>query len=207
MPPPLTRFVSRVRLRIERRTAAQPCRYYDGPGGPVREIPLLRLVTVARVHPLAGDDPAVVREDALIDTGAWLSAVRLDVWQAYHARGLLDVFPFADGAANGTAHVAGVSTPFKLGRFRLGVLDLLGPRERRPGGPLFHELPPVPVIAQLFLDPRLDSRLLPFPIILGLHAGVLEGRRLRREPVPAAATGLETDAGPAHGQDWFLEAP
>jgi hypothetical protein len=166
---------------------------------------MLRLVTVARVYPLTGSYQAVERADALIDTGSWLSALRPDWWSSYLELGMLEILPFADGTTERTAHIAGVTTPYRLGRLRVGLLDLLGPRERGPNGPLFHELPPMPVVAQLFLDPRLDHERMPFPFILGLHAGVLDGRRLRREPGPPVPTGLETDAGPAHGQDWFLE--
>jgi hypothetical protein len=41
-----------------------------------------------------------------------------------------------------------------------------------------------------------------------MSAGVLDGRELTRARVPVAAGPTNRyDAGPAHGQDWFLEAP
>jgi len=62
----------------------------------------------------------------------------------------------------------------------------------------------VPVVAQLLPDPQFRP---PFPVILGLHGGVLNGRALRRELVlghtrtgdPAAD---RDDAGARFGQQW-----
>ena len=65
----------------------------------------------------------------------------------------------------------------------------------------------MPVVAQLLADPAV--RLL-FPVLLGLHGGVLDGRTLRREPVLGfEATGDpmsdRADAGRRFAQQWYLE--
>lgn len=65
----------------------------------------------------------------------------------------------------------------------------------------------MPVVAQLLLDPQCR---LTAPILLGLHRGALDGRKLMREvaPIPAAPLppNRTTDCGAWFGQEWFLES-
>jgi hypothetical protein len=135
----------------------------------------------------------------MIDTGAGISAIRLDVWQALQKKGLIDPIPFADDRAEMTVGFAGASTSYRLGRLWVGLLD------STPSG--LRSLPPVPVIAQLLLNPMIDKRRMPIPIVLGLHLGVLDGRKLTRNVVPHRPSSLSTDCGSQFGQDWHLETP
>jgi hypothetical protein len=96
--------------------------------------------------------------------------------------------------------IAGQRSEFRLGRIRLGLID-----RDEPNGP--RELPPVPVVAQMLLDPQFR---LPFPVLLGLHGGILDGRKLWREPVlgfvPSSDPATDrADAGPRFCQQWYFE--
>jgi len=89
MPP-----VSRIRLRIEERQAVTPCFYREptDPPGISRLIPLLRLAALARLEPPGGGTGSRP-ERALIDTGAWISAIETNTWQAFDRAGLIEHLP------------------------------------------------------------------------------------------------------------------
>jgi hypothetical protein len=137
---------------------------------------------------------------ALIDTGCWLSVVELTTWREWTAAGLLEHLPFGDPKPQ-TAFVAGHATEFRLGRLWVAMVD--------PTPTRIISLPAVPVIAQLLQEPTplLDA----YPLILGLHRGALDGRRLVREPVPPRPPPVppipSLDCGSWYGQEWFLESP
>lgn len=188
----------RIRLRVHVRTnVGDPCAYRM-PGHPPVPVPLLRLASDAQLHSPGGRAVRPLTVPAMIDTGAWPSAVRFDEWREYDRAGLVEHLPFPDGRMEMTAGFAGSATGFRLGRLRVGLVDTW------VGGSA--TLPAVPVVAQLLLNPRITERQMPYPILLGLHLGVLDGRRLTREPVPPApAAAPTTDVGCAYGQEWYLQ--
>jgi hypothetical protein len=195
MPP-----VSRIRLRVEERQAATPCRYREPTDLPAasRLFPFLRLSTLALAE-RNGRHPGVGLRDAIIDTGAWISAVETDTWRRFDGLGLIEHLPFAS-TAPGPALIGGSTSPYQLGRLWLSLHDLQPPAPGR--GLVFNWLPAVPVIAQLLLDAACK---LPAPILLGLHLGVLDGRRLTREVIAPRPSRLTTDRGSQYAQDWHLE--
>ncbi len=183
----------RVRLRIQQAELRDDLiQRYTEPRRPgeVFEFPVLRLVTTAT----AGHG---LQFQAVIDTGAWVSVVTHETWARLDRMGLVEFLPPPAGAGTTRAVLAGGRSEFRLGRLRLGLID-----RDDPNGP--RQLPPVPVVAQMLVDPAVR---LPFPVLLGLHGGVLDGRVLRREPVLGfEATGDPTtdraDAGRRFGQQW-----
>jgi hypothetical protein len=186
----------RVRLRIRQVELREDLRLkYTEPRRPGEEFefPLLRLVTTVKV----GNE---LQFRAVVDTGAWVSLIEYDTWTRLSRLGLVEFLPPPAGAATSRAVIAGHRSEFRLGRVRLGLID-----RDEPNGP--RELPPVPVVAQMLLDPQLR---LPFPVVLGLHGGVLDGRSLRREPTlgftpTGDPTADRADAGPRYGQQWYLD--
>ena len=138
---------------------------------------------------------------AVVDTGAWVSVITHDAWTQLDRLGLVEFLPPPAGTPTPRAVLAGGRSEFRLGRLRLGLID-----RDDPNGP--RQLPPVSVVAQLLVDSAVR---LPFPVLLGLHGGVLDGRVLRREPVLGFdATGDpmtdRADAGRRFGQEWYLES-
>lgn len=186
----------RVRLRIRHEVIRDDLRLrYTEPKRPGEEFdfPLLRLVTTVTVG-------TQFQFPAVVDTGAWVSIIEHVTWIRLDELGLVEFLPPPAGAATARAVLGGGRSEFRLGRIRLGLID-----RDDPNGP--RELPPVPVVAQLVLDPQFR---LPFPVILGLHGGVLDGRTLRREPVlghtPTGNPATDrADAGPRFGQQWYLD--
>lgn len=195
MPPP-----ARIRLRIEEETVRTPCRFTD-PGDPsagIQQFPVLRLTASARLEPPPGRRGVIRVATANVDTGAWISAIETQAWQNYERAGLLERLPF-DGSEPRMASIGGRATDYQLGRIWVSLHDL-----RRGQPPV--SLPTVPVIAQLLLN---SACRLPSPILLGLHRGVLDGRRLTREPIPPQPgpipTNHSSDVGAWYGQQWYLE--
>ena len=191
----------RVRLFLQEREPVVPCDYLgpDRTGRAVRRHPLLRLTASVMILPPPGRTGPRRVGTGLIDTGAWVSLVRPDAWEDYAAAGLLEFLTLPGGTETYSTAVGGVESKCRLGRLWVRVF---GPA---PSGRV-ESLPPVPVLAQLLTNTRLNSeRVMPFPLVLGLHGGVLDGRRLVREPVAPIPTGHGSDAGPTYGQDWFLE--
>lgn len=140
-------------------------------------------------------------DSAIIDTGAWISAIETDSWREYDRQGLIEHLPFAHVPPN-PALIGGTASDYQLGRLWISLLDLQRPV---PGGGLvFDWLPAVPVIAQLLLNPACR---LTVPLLLGLHLGVLDGRKLTREVVPQQPSPLATDRGSQFSQQWHLETP
>ena len=191
MPP-----VSHIRLRLEERQAATPCRYREptDPIGTSRLFPLLRLTALVLIKSRTGSSGSRP-ENALIDTGAWITAIETDTWQAFDRAGLIEHLPFADGVAPTPALIGGHESPYQLGRLWMALIDL------QPTA--INWLPAVPVIAQLLLN---KACRLPTPILLGLHLGVLDGRKLTREVVPMEPAAMTTDRGSQYGQQWYLES-
>lgn len=193
----------RVRLRVEEETQpSSPYRVADPRAG-AQLIPVLRLVTSVRVEPPPGSAAAPYQYPlpALIDTGAWISVIERDTWEPLEGAGLLEWLPFQAGETR-TTGFGGSGFEYRIGRVWLSVVEHLGPNRPR-GTPVEVALPAVPVAAQMILDP--DSRL-PYPLVLGLHLGVLDGRELRREVMPARPAPLSTDRGRQFGQEWYLES-
>jgi hypothetical protein len=160
---------------------------------------VLRVTTLARVEPAPNRTPGAFRTTtALIDTGAWLSVVATDVWEEYERVGLLERLPLESGGH--AASVGGRASGYLLGRMWVSLHDF---QFRQPT----RELPAVPVVAQLLTNRECK---LPYPLVLGLHLGVLDGRKLTREVVPVPAGPLPpnqtTDCGAWFGQEWFLES-
>jgi hypothetical protein len=192
--------VSRIRLRIEERDAAVPCRYRENadPLGSTRLIPLLRLATLAQIIPqIGGKSPLPTR--ALIDTGAWLSTMETLTWREYDRAGLIEHLPQTDVPIPSPALVGGHSSTYRLGRVWLKLVDLLPTQ--------VNWLPAVPVVVQLLEN---EECRLTAPILLGLHLGVLDGRKLTREPTPPLPGPIPpnhtSDVGAWYGQQWYLES-
>lgn len=188
----------RIRLRIEEESAITSCRFTDPdhPTSGIQQIPVLRLVTTARIEPRPGQAGMVRMITAFIDTGAWLSVIETRAWQDFEAAGLLERLPLVDSSTHSAA-VGGRISDYQLGRVWVSLYEV---RLDQPA----ISLPAVPVIAQLLLNPKCQ---LPSPIILGLHLGVLDGRKLTRRVVPPIPSPLSTDRGSLYGQDWHLETP
>jgi len=192
-----------IRLRVEEESAATPCRYREptDPTAGVRTVPVLRLTAIARIGAGPNQRSRAVRATtALIDTGAWISVVETQVWENYEQAGLLERLPL-DGSAGLAAAVGGRASGYLLGRLWVSLHEF---RLRQP----VVSLPPVPVIAQLLTNRQCA---LPHPLVLGLHLGVLDGRKLRREPLPPPASPIppnhSSDCGAWYGQEWYLESP
>lgn len=193
----------RVRLRVEEETQpSSPYRVADPRAG-AQLIPVLRLVTSVRVEPPPGSAaaPYPYPLPALIDTGAWISVIERDTWESLEGAGLLEWLPFETGGTR-TTGFGGSGFEYRIGRVWLGVVEFPGPNRPR-GTPAEIVFPAVPVVAQMVSDPACR---LPYPLVLGLHLGVLDGRILRREVVPAQPALLATDRGRQFGQEWYLES-
>lgn len=160
---------------------------------------MLRLTAPAIVQAPPGIRKLGYPTTALIDTGCWLSMVEYQTWRDLDTAGLLEHLPFATSNPQ-TTSVAGHTVAFALGRLWIALVDFT------PTG--IESLPAVPVIAQLLQQPT--PTLTHYPLILGLHRGVLDGRRLVREPLPPPAIPLPpnrtADCGAWYGQEWYLES-
>jgi hypothetical protein len=201
--------VPRIRLRIEVETLKTPCHFLDpdSPGAGPQNFPFLRLATMVRVDPPPSDNrkpTPFFPFAALIDTGAPISAVETETWEALDRAGLLRHLPFERHQTHAVA-IGGRSVKYKLGQLWISLLDLQPP-DRPPGTPIAIKLPTTKVIAQLLLDQECK---LPHPLVLGLHRGVLDGRKLVREPtrpLPGPIPPYQTsDCGDWYGQQWYLE--
>jgi hypothetical protein len=166
---------------------------------------LLRLRLRARI--LIGRDPDNAPDDrrqsldGIVDTGAPLTVFPRHVWDdrlsrfsSHITRLQFDPDEMAQRPPDQrtpTSVVAGRRFPYFLGRVHLGAFDLEGRR-----------MPAVPVLAMFREDvvPRGEP---PPPILLGLGSGILDGRRLVRDPVfepdESEEPGHET-----YGQRWWL---
>ncbi len=197
--------MARVRLRVDDLdSVTNPRRRLRDPatGGTIR-LPLLRITT--RVLVGRDDEAGRTAFRALIDTGAWITVIESSAWRLMDRLGQLErleLLPPTDGSpASGTTSIGGnVGTPVGYGRVWLSVVD--------PGavwGGVIEAMPAVPVIAQLLHDPKAK---LPTPVLLGLHAGVLSGRRLTRTPVDPPTTprgDRQRDVGGYFRQHWWLQ--
>jgi hypothetical protein len=201
--------VARVRLRIDDFTPPARTLFFlrDPRRGATEPLPILRLTT--RIH--FGPDTRTwmadprLQENAVIDTGAWISMVKKDAWEPLDRLGLVEHLErlAEDGTpAESATLIGGQRLAFTLGRIWIAVIDsgiptpgVLPKRASR--------LPAVPVLCQLLQD---EETVLKMPVLLGLHRGVLDGRQLRRVPVPEQATPHDrVDVGPRYGQQWWLQ--
>lgn len=187
----------RIRLRVEERELVSPCAYREPrePAASPVPLPVLRLTAVAVVGAPPGTSRPGRMETALIDTGSWLSVVELGTWRKFEMLGLLEHLPFSDGRPQ-TTYLVGHAVEYRLGRLWITLADA-APTQ-------LATLPSVPVVAQLLESPT--PLLGTYPLILGLHRGVLDGRKLTREVVPHQPAPLATDRGRFYGQEWFLES-
>lgn len=201
--------MARVRLRVD--DFEPPDRtiflLFDPRSGSTERLPVLRLAATV----LPGPDPTPgevddrPRLDALIDTGAWVSVVKKEVWEELEERGLVEHLErrAADGTViDGATLIGGRRLAFTFGRIWMAVVErsvpLPGVLARRP-----NRLPAVPVLCQLLQE---DETVLKRPILLGLHRGVLDGRQFRRVSVPEQTTPHDRyDVGPRYGQQWWLQ--
>jgi hypothetical protein len=195
MPP-----VSRIRLRIEERNAEIPCRYraVSDPSGSTRLFPMLRLTGLAQLVFQNGGATSLLIS-VLIDTGAWISALETGTWREYDRAGLIEHLPQTDFPVPSPALIGGHSSTYRLGRVWVKLVDLLPIQ--------VNWLPAVQVVAQLLEN---EQCRLPSPMLLGLHLGVLDGRRLIREPIPPPPRPIppnhNSDCGAWYGQEWYLES-
>lgn len=184
--------VSRARLRITQSNLheSRHCEYVEPGQSGTQLFPVLRL----RATLIIGGRFA----DAIIDTGAWISVMLYSEWKTYEKRGLIAFLQRPNPVNHQSIAVMGGSrSQYQLGRISIGVVDRN--LSERPLG----QLRTAPVLFQL-LDR--DAKL-PSPIILGLHGGILDGRRLVRESVmPGNSPNFDNnDCGHFYGQDWYLE--
>lgn len=157
--------------------------------------PFLRLMADL----LLGTDPSPGELDsrrlvsAALDTGSPFSLIDHGTWESFEQAGLLDIVDST--ATRPPLTIAGMrSLPYRLGVMPVAVV------ERRQQ--LMRSLPAVPVLFQLLDRPAG----LPFPVILGLHRGILDGRWLTRQPVsPIAVAENRHDYGPVCGEQWWLQ--
>jgi hypothetical protein len=184
--------VAAVRIPAVNEPRQNPIRYFDE-AGQLKELPLLRL----RTDILIGTEPARSAEDrrlqipAIIDTGAPITVFPKRVWQRFESAispvGVAGEQPLV-GSAGGRRFT------YFLGRVSLAVADLFGRRLRATA-----------VMAQFREDdiPEGEPRA---GVLLGLWAGILEGRTLTRWPTVERydpdSPGLES-----HGQWWWLMDP
>lgn len=187
--------MSRARLRITQTNLKESllCEYVEPRQAGTQLFPVLRLRATLSIG-------GVRLTNAIIDTGAWISVMLFSEWKAYQKRGLVTILQRPNPVNNPSpAVIGGSSSQYQLGRISIGVVDR-GPAQRPLG-----QLRTVPVLFQLLdEDAKLKEK-----IILGLHGGILDGRRLVRESVmPGYSPNFDTnDCGHFYGQDWYLETP
>ncbi len=180
---------------------------HDPRSGGTDPLPILRLTTTVQFGPDTRSWSASSRpqEDAVVDTGAWVSMVKKDAWEKLDRLGLVEHLErrAEDGTPAGTATlIGGRRLAFTLGRIWMAVIDSGIPT---PG--VFQKravrLPAVPVLCQLLQE---EETVLKAPVLLGFHQGVLDGRQLRRVPVPIQLTpNARVDVGLRYGQQWWLQ--
>jgi hypothetical protein len=201
--------VARVRLRVDDhdRPAEPIFLLFDPRLGATERVPILRLVTTV----LLGPEPAIgvradrQQADAVIDTGAWVSVVKKEVWEKLDEQGLVEHLERRepDGTPrDGFTLLGGQRLAVTFGRIWMGLTE----RNRPVPGVLPRraaQLPAVSVLCQLLRD---EETVLKSPVLLGLHRGVFDGRQLRRVPVPVQPTPDDrNDVGPRYGQQWWLQ--
>ncbi len=201
--------MARVRLRVDdfNPPGAAIHFLFDPRTGATEQLPILRLTTTVVPGPEMAAGLRLPRPelDAIIDTGAWVSTVKKNAWEELEEQGVVEHLERrdADGISiDGHVLLGGRRLPFTFGRIWMAVLDrghsLPGVLPRRAA-----RLPAVPVLCQLLQE---EETVLKSPILLGLHRGVLDGRQLRRVPVPVQPTPDDRyDVGPRFGQQWWLQ--
>ncbi len=176
--------MARVQLLLRHPNKAHVLRFRR-PGGRADALPALRLAVLVDMMPHVIPGPTAGQAafpDCVIDTGAHLSVIPESV-RGQFKPGVVTPLPFDPSfpASLRIVAIGGSSFAYDLGEVRLRLRDLVG-------GAL-----DVPVVAQL----TRDGGALNAPMILGLRAGVLDGRVLHSEPDPAAP----------FGRAWWIEGP
>jgi hypothetical protein len=157
--------VGRIRLYLRQSPRAAPATVYDA-GGNAFTLPFLRVFTLIRVGMRT---PRVL--DAIIDSGAPLTVFPLQVWQPFSREIEWLRPPAVQGPASWITHLQGRTgghSACQVGRVFVEALDV----ERPP-----QVLRAVPVIAQFEISPHQDDR-----VIIGLHASILQSRRMTVMP-------------------------
>jgi hypothetical protein len=153
--------VGRIRLYLRQSPRAAPATVHDARGNAIT-LPFLRVFTLIR----AGIRTSRLL-DAIIDSGAPLTVFPLQVWQPF-SREIEWLRPAADqGPASWITQLQGRTggrSACDVGRVFVEALDM----ERPP-----RVLRAVPVIAQFERSPHQDDR-----VIVGLHASILQSRRM-----------------------------
>jgi hypothetical protein len=153
--------VGRVRLYLRQSPRAAPATVYDARGTAIA-LPFLRVFALIRV----GTRTRHIL-DSIIDSGAPLTVFPLQVWQPF-SREIEWLRPAADrGSASWITHLQGRTgghSACHVGRIFVEALDM----ERPP-----RVLRAVPVIAQFERYHHQDDR-----VIIGLHASILQSRRM-----------------------------
>jgi hypothetical protein len=175
--------VARVRLYLDQPNPPVTCRFLR-PGGP-DTLDGLRLFTYLDLCPLMPDPAnrvAVGLQKAVIDTGSHLSIFPEKVWRCFDRR-LVTWLPFDPATPPGIRllTIAGGTFPYELGE----ITAVLRDKDRNAL--------PLTFVAKF----GRDGGRLSIPTTIGLRGGVLDGRRVNGEPVPADP----------FGQVWRLEDP
>ncbi len=170
--------------------------------------PVVRLTTTAELHAPPGSSNLGTRDDdALIDTGAWVSMVADGTWQEYERLGLIERLEHpTDGTGPcGWATIGGGRALYSWGRIWVRLLD----PANDPLDPNYIPVHTMPVAVQLLHTPPGTSNkpAVAFPILFGMNLGILTGTRLVCHPVRrwVAVPRDSHDCGTEIGQEWFLQ--
>jgi hypothetical protein len=186
--------VARVRLRIWQ--DIEKLEYGNAGSSEIQTLPSLRLIATLLLGPEPPRTALETRQvvTALLDTGSPYNVIDGGVWEWFERRGWIERLTIRKGLPR--FQIGGNrSIAYHLGKLPVGVID---PEARTRRGLL-----PTTSITVLMLR---QAAKLPFPIVLGMHAGILDGRWLIRTPVvPTTGPKNRYDAGSFHGQQWWLQ--
>jgi hypothetical protein len=156
--------MGRIRLYIQQSLRVPSEDVLDSQGARI-EIPFLRVFSLLRI----GRGTRYVWEGVL-DSGAPLTVVPHDHWQHF-SRDIEWLAPVNTSPGSWLTRITGKtggSCPCRVGRVEITAFDLERPRQK---------LAPVPVIALFEQQATVDDR-----ILVGLHASILQGRRVIADP-------------------------
>jgi hypothetical protein len=156
--------MARVGLLVAQSPRAQPQNVVDALGQPI-SVPLLRVFGMVRIG-----QRARYTWDCIIDIAAPLTLFPWVHWQnfASDVEWLTPVGASAQSWLTNVSGRTGGNCLCRVGRVEVTALDVRRPRRG---------LAPVSVIAQFEQDPNGDDR-----ILIGLHASILQRRRLHVDP-------------------------
>ncbi len=153
--------MARIRIFVQQSLRTREQTVFDTQGNLIR-VPFLRLSGLL----MLGERTRLFT-DSLIDTGAPLTIIPQAQWKRFEHDIEWLVLPPAAVQISWLTNVsgwAGGARRCRAGRVSMTALDL---------GPPRLDLPPVQAIALFAEDSQADDR-----IVVGLHAGILESRRL-----------------------------